>query len=228
MIRVLVLATWRERLSRRLLWGLLAVWGVAVVAIGARVDGSGLQNQAMLPTLILGAGMVGRDLSTGVLPLLLTRPLPRSAYVLARWLAVSSLAGVYSCLLVSAQAVVLWSRGGGLLAVDLLAALLDNVTGAAGLASVLLLFSTFLRGFGDAVLWSVFAIAAGVASSFGGAQRAAEVLMDTLSPQIDWAETLRGTTVSWFALSSYASTVVTALALAIVVMNRKEVSYASS
>ena len=49
-----------------------------------------------------------------------------------------------------------------------------------------------------------------------------------LVPSIDLARSLGSNPVSWHPLVAYASTVTLALALAIVVVNRKELSYASA
>jgi hypothetical protein len=48
-----------------------------------------------------------------------------------------------------------------------------------------------------------------------------------LTPTIDLARLVTATPMPWFPIVSYASTVVLCLALAIVVVNRKELSYAS-
>ena len=50
----------------------------------------------------------------------------------------------------------------------------------------------------------------------------------SLKPGLDLAPLFHGGPVAWFAVVSYLSTVTLCLGLAVVVMNRRELSYASS
>ena len=61
--------------------------------------------------LILAAGSVGRDVSSGVLALVLTRPLVRTTYLLAKWTAVSTAVAALACATLAVQTILLRSRG---------------------------------------------------------------------------------------------------------------------
>jgi len=138
-------------------------------------------------TLILAAGIIGQDVSSGVLQLVLARPVTRREYVVSRWLSVSLMGG----LLASAQVLIAW----------------------------LLLLASFvmvgLYGIGELVHrdWVT---------------RFAAELGGFLVPEIPLDPIQRAGDIPWVAIVSYLSTVTLCLALAIVVMNRKEFSYASS
>ena len=91
-----VVATWRERLSRPIAL-------IVCVLICAGVTGSAitadhtLQDPTLVLSLILASGSVGRDVSSGVLALVLTRPLVRTTYLLAKWTAVSTAVAALGC-----------------------------------------------------------------------------------------------------------------------------------
>jgi len=57
--------------------------------------------------------------------------------------------------------------------------------------------------------------------------RACNEVQGVLSPQLSWAWMLHGTPLSWFAITSWASTVTLALAVGIARFNRRELSYAA-
>ena len=106
----LVTVTWRERLSRPVVVALCGLLCAAQTAFA--VSGShDLEDPVLVLALILGAGSIGRDLSSGVLALLFARPIVRTTYVIAKWTAVSLAAGTLGCATLIVQAVLLRSRG---------------------------------------------------------------------------------------------------------------------
>ena len=182
--------------------------------------------------LVLGGGMVGQDVTSGVLSCVFARPLRRSAYALSRWLAVALGASV----LVVAQAVaalaILVLRGAGPDVADMGMRTAGAVLAMFGISAVLLLFSSLLNGLGDLALYAVGYVAEQIFTNVGSAlswawlERAGDELSGFLAPRLDVAQ-LSGTGFSAFALISYVSTVVLCLALSIVLLNRKELTYAA-
>jgi len=183
--------------------------------------------------VILGAGLIGMDVSSGTLQLLFARPVTRAEYVVSRWLGAAATA---SCL--SAAQV---AFGAGLLALhhtppdarDLAIVLGVQVLNAFGTASVLLLLSTLLPGIGD-ILAIFVAVVTGQALQLGAAlfkapwlARAGQELVRFVNPSLDLGAIFGSGPVSWFEVVSYFSTVTLCVALAIVVMNRRELSYAT-
>jgi hypothetical protein len=220
----LIRASWGEQLSRPVILVLCVILALADT-VGA-VQVHELDDPTLLLTAFLGAGSIGRDLTSGVLPLLFTRPLTRASYVMAKWLAVSSLAAGAGLLALGIQALVLGQRGFGVPGPAIGAALFGAVTTAAGVAAVLVFLSTLVSGFGDLGLWMILRLAGALLERRAGPRFAAE-WSGLFVPSLAW-DTLAGWDAgAWFRLVSYLSTVSLFLCLAVISANRKEVSYAT-
>ncbi len=201
----------------------------------AFVRGMGLAPLQVVGPLafILGAGLIGQDVSAGTLQLLLARPVSRAEYVVSRWLAV----GLAVACLVAAQiaigSAILAIRGEMPPARDIALVAGTQILSGIGNVSVLLLLSTFLPGIGDAFGVIVLGIAggtvqlAGALFSWAWLARAGLELQRFAGPALDLAQVFGGGPVPWFDVASYFSTVTLCLALAIVILHRKELSYAS-
>jgi hypothetical protein len=221
----LVSTTWREKLSRPIVVVLCVLLCVvqSAVAISASRD---LSDPAFILAMVLGAGSVGRDVSSGVLALILTRPIVRTTYILAKWLAVGGAAAILSLLTLVAQTLLLRGKGIDISIGELLSAMFGATTSAFGVTSVLVLLSVLIPGVGDIATW----VALGLVGYLGRnalPQRFSEEWRGFLQPSLEWSSTFGATPISWFALSSYLSTVTLCLCLAALALNRKEVSYAS-
>ena len=223
--RALVVATWRERLSRRM--ALILCVLICVATSGSAVTASHvLQDPTTVLALILGAGSVGRDVSSGVLALLLTRPLARSTYLLAKWTAVTAAVAGLGCLTLVAQAVLLRWRGVDITGGELWGAVFSSLTGAAGLASVLALLSVLLPGFADVAAWAALNVV-GFLLQHWLPIRVHTEWRGLVQPTLGWTSTFGATPISWFGLTTYLSNVTICLCLAALALNRKEISYAS-
>ena len=221
----LLVATWRERLSRPV--ALIVCLLICVAMTGSAVSSKHeLQDPTVVLGLILAAGSVGRDVSSGVLALLLTRPLVRSTYLLAKWTAVSTAVAALACLTLIAQTILLRSRGIDISGDELWRAAFDSVTSAGGLIAVLVLFSVFVSGVGDIAVWTALNLIGFVAQRVLPLRVHAE-WRSFLSPTLGWDSTFGATPIAWFGLTSYLSTVTLCLCLAALALNRKEISYAS-
>ncbi len=181
----------------------------------------------------LAAGLIGQDVSSGTLQLLFARPVTRAEYALSRWFGAALAA---SCLVMIQMAI-----GVALLALhgqspaprELAIFAGEQVLVAFGTTSVLLLFSTLLPGVGD-FLAIIAAGVLGQALQLGAAlfrapwlARVGEEIGRFISPALDLGRLFGGGPVSWFEVVSYFSTVSLCLALAIVILNRRELSYAT-
>lgn len=235
MNRTLILATLRQRLSspvRLVLLVILFSMPLGTVTLMPLAGLSGLGDGYWL-TLVLAAGLIGQDLSAGVLQLVFARPVRRSDYVIGRWLGVSLAAGALLLVQAWLGAALLAARGSApdWVAVALFSA--NNVLIAFGIAAVMALFSSLLPGFGDLALLLVFTLAGGVLSMAGQftAQgvilRVGTEIAGLVTPRLDLTPLFAGVP-SWFAIASYFSTVIGCLALAIVALNARELSYASA
>lgn len=197
---------------------------------------SGGRGLTILAVIVLASGVVSRDAASGALQMILSRPILRAEYLLGRYLGV--LAGLTVFLILSLAIA---------FGLDGIATLADSGPGffswRAALrtiaaefprgaldAAILLFFSTFLRGFGDAVAYVLcfvilsvapqIALAlgkAGLVSFFRGA-------MENLAPEPAWGEVLHGGVLQP-AMGRYALALAGYILLAIVIFNRREFSY---
>jgi ABC-type transport system involved in multi-copper enzyme maturation permease subunit len=231
----LVTTLWLQRLSSPVRVALLAMLSGMPLLAALFMPGAGLSplGGAQGLMLTLGAGMIGQDVSSGVLQLLCARPVRRSEYVLSRWLGVA-LAGValslvqlaIACGLLalrgappSPQSVVLFGAG--------------RLLECFGIAAVLALFSSLIGGLGDLAIYLLVNLGAGIVQMAGQMKRWLWVdrlgaeLLGALTPSIDLPRQIAASPMPWYPIVAYASTVMLCLALAIVAVNRKELSYAS-
>ncbi len=232
----LVLATLRQRFTSpiRLVIVLLFGWMPMLPLLLAPRAGFAVLGDGYFIALALAAGMIGQDLSSGTLQLLLARPVTRAQYVFSRWAAVAAgtfaiavLQAIVAALIMALRGVpVPWDQAARFLANDALLAL--------GTAAVMALLSSLAAGIGDlGLLFTIFLSAqvlqkVGELKSWDWLARGAAEVLSALKPEIDLAPLFQGGEVGWLAVVSYLSTVALCLGLAVVVMNRRELSYASS
>jgi hypothetical protein len=151
-----------------------------------------------------------------------------------RWLAsvIGAMAMTVAVLLLATLGLTL--RGMHPDALDLTRMVLEAVCSAAGSAAVMLMLSTLVGGLGDAGLWAltlIFTQMLGAIASFehwGWLVRASNEMAGFLGPRLSWEWLVHQTPPSWFAVTSWASTVTLALAVGITRLNRRELSYAAS
>ena len=232
---VLIITLWRQRLASAVRMAVVAVLCGFPLFAAIFMPGAGLSplGNAQGLMLALGAGMIGQDVSSGVLQLLCARPVRRSEYVLSRWMGVA-LAGVaISLAQLAIASALLTARGAAPPAQEIALFAATRALECFGLAAVLALLSSLIGGVGDLALYLVAGLSGGVLTMVAQAKqwtwldRIASQFMQALMPGIDLHRLLVVTPMPWFPILSYASTVTLCLALAIVVVNRKELSYAS-
>jgi ABC-type transport system involved in multi-copper enzyme maturation permease subunit len=229
----------RQKFGSPIVVALLALLAL-LIAFGAAGDGArGRAFQtASLAMIVLGAGAVSRDVSTGAVQMILARPLSRTDYLLGRWLGVLAAFGVF--LAVAAALVVLFSvavlpafhavpeplsvpgllRGGA-------GALLDGLLFSASL----LCLSTFLPGYGDLVAYFLVVVGLGSLGGLGGALNrpelvnAARVARENLMPDPDWNALLAGQNPSLEPVGRWVLAVTALLLLAALIFRRREFAY---
>jgi hypothetical protein len=232
----LITSLWRQRLTspiRMVLVFLSFGWPLLLMPFMPQVGTSALLDGTML-SLVFAAGMIGQDVSSGVLQLVLARPVRRAEYVISRWSAAAIAAGALGAAQVLIGGLILASRSASPPASEIAALAAQRVLESVGFAAVFALLSALVGGVGDLGIYLVATLMANIAQAFGGAVhqpvivRAGEELGGFLTPRLDLRQILATTPLPWFPIVAYLSTVTLCLALAIVVMNRKELSYAST
>ena len=230
----LITAFLRQRLTSPMRVGLMLV--VTVFPLGASIFMNSLASLgAMAGTLalILAAGAIGQDVSSGTLQLLLVRPVSRPSVLVHRWLAsVIGAMGITLATLALATLALL-ARGTHPDALDLVRMVLENICSAAGCAAVMIMLSTLVGGLGDVGLYAVTLVFAQLLIGLGTVEhwdvviRVCTEVQGALSPQLSWEWMTHHMPPSWYPITSWASTVTLALALGIARLNRRELSYAA-
>ena len=182
--------------------------------------------------IVLGAGAIGQDISSGVLQLLLARPIRRSEYVTSRWLAVALGATAATLVQLGLATAILSARGAPPAWSDLAFALGHHVTVAFGAAASLVAFSALVPGLGDVgflVLIStagqiVGSVAAGM--GVGWLNSLGRGLHIAMGPGIEFRR-LIAPAPSWSEPITFLSTLTVALVCAMLILDRRELSYAS-
>ena len=231
----LLLAFARQRLTspiRLVFLAFMFVGPLALVAVAPAMGLAVLQDPSMF-ALLFGVGMIGQDVSSGVLQLLFARPVRRSDYAVARWVGTSLLAS--GCVVVQAMlaALILTVRDAPPDTRLLFGVMASGVTEAVGVSAVLLLFSSLVPGVGDLgvfVLLKFFGQGANVAGQMMNRPwitRVGEEVDRVLTNGIAFPQAT-GNAISWEQVAGWCAVVALSLAFAILVLNRKELSYAQT
>ncbi len=235
--RELLIHSVRERLSnlgRDLLAGALFMIPPVTAAFAHGKQGMPGETSAVLLSLAFGAGLIGPDAASGVLQLVLTRPITRTQYVLARWLAAAGLTAGAAVVQVLVVAVIMsfgknapgWNALGGVLVMQ--------VSVALGVTAVLAAFSSFTDGFGDLRTWILVLVLSFIAYLGGELRHAAWLtrlgteVEQTVVPAIDHKVMTLLAVFPFAPAVAWLSTVTLSLTIAIVALNRKELSHGGS
>jgi len=236
-LRVLFVHAVRERLanlSRNLLAGAIFLIPPVVRAFERGEGSLPGEMSAVWLSLIFGAGLIGPDASGGVLELVLTRPVTRPQYVLARWLAAAGLASGAAAGQTAVVAAIMAGFGHAPAWAAIGSTVVPQLSVAVGLTAVLVAFSAMTSGFGDLrawlLCWILGAIVefAGQARHVGWLRRAGDEITKTMLPGIDADALPTLLAFPCTSLVGWLSTVTLALAVAMVVLNRRELSHGGS
>jgi hypothetical protein len=234
--RTLVTTLWRQRLTSPVRMAIVAMLAGMPLVVMAFMPGAGLAvlGSAQGLILTLGAGLIGQDVSSGVLQLLCARPVRRPEYVLSRWMAVGVAVTAVSLLQLAVAWTILAARGMAPSPQDAALFAAGRTLESFGIAAVLALLSGLIGGFGDLALYLLANMAGGVIQMAGQfkrwpwLERGGAEIGASLAPTVDLARIVAASPTPWYPIVAYASTVALCLALAILVVNRKELSYAAS
>jgi hypothetical protein len=213
----------------------LAVLGfVQLLGLAARGAAAGF-SVANWAILVIAAGSVSRDMSSGALQMILSRPIRRTHYLFGRYLGILLSYGLF-LLATSVLAflfvhlIVLRTAHGA--AADYSTAALAVGAGQAFLsgalqAAILLLFSTFLPGIADllGLLLVYLVLNLPQVSQVPWLRTAGQRAGENMLPLVDWAGVLRGHGVLGAATGRWVFALTVYLALAAIVFSRRELPY---
>jgi ABC-type transport system involved in multi-copper enzyme maturation permease subunit len=229
-----------RRFLRQKLGSLLVVIAlICLVPLAAgsiiATPGSSDNFPVTLALLLVAAGCVSRDTSSGALQMILARPIRRSAYVMGRYLGIAATIAIFlAAALAIALAVPKLLPALGLGPLDPVTAL----SGAGGtfldallIAATILFFSTFLPSYADAfayILLMFFLAAPAVLGQLlknASLMNLGSALRKNVAPSVPWADLLRGRDVLGEAGGRYLLALVAFLAAALIVFSRREFAY---
>jgi ABC-type transport system involved in multi-copper enzyme maturation permease subunit len=137
-------------------WIRVSLFGVILLFVFLTAGSGGsfpLVHLTPLFVWILGAGIIGRDVASGVAHLLFTRPLSRPSYILTKWVSLTASVWVFQL-----SVLLVWTLGNlaGNATFDYDMGFLQSIGlalwMAATLSSVVIFFSSILPGLGDIAL----------------------------------------------------------------------------
>jgi len=232
---VLVVSFLRQRLGsplRLVMLGFMFFSSFVMVAVTRQL--APIAGTPAMFALVLAAGAIGQEISSGVLTLTFARPVTRTAFVLSRWAGAAGFAAALGFAQIAVGIMAIAARGGPVPEGGEIAALVvECVLNAGGAAAVMVMLSSFANGLGDVALWALASVVGAIANLAGQAKnwpvlvRAASELDLTLMPKLQagWLFGLGDPQV--YGLVAVLSTITAALAVAVWVVNRKELSYAA-
>jgi hypothetical protein len=226
-------ATLRERLSNPIRVAVLlgfALFPVPIALVDPRPNSS-ISFFHPLLAVTLASGILGLDISSGVLALVFTRPIARRVYALSKWASVTVTAAVLSAAQLVAVLLILRVRHGSFDGEALGSRLAERVLAAAGTSAVLLLLSALGSGLSDLAVWGLASVAAQTCRTIGFVNgddfwiRFGDGLQFVLAPGWGMASG-SSPAVSLPGLLVTAFITAAALGLAVMVLERREITYA--
>jgi hypothetical protein len=197
------------------------------LAHGAGPSGFTIANWAIF---VLAAGSVSRDVSSGALQMILSRPIRRTQYLFGRYagiLITFALFLVFTSLL--AFAVVNLAAPSFAATVSparLLTLVVETFLSGAFTAAILLFFSTFLPGIADLlgllILYIVLHLPGGAGTAL---TRVSEAVRENMIPDVPWQDVRSGEGAALAAAGRWVFALTVFLALAAVIFSRRELPY---
>jgi ABC-2 family transporter protein len=231
----LIFTFWRQRLMSpiRMAFLLFIVAFPLLVTLAVPQTGLAAAGAVTGIALVFAIGLIGQDLSSGVLQLLFARPVRRWEYVTSRWFAAGSLAALVAIAQGALVVLIMTVRGVAPAGGESLVFIAERVLGAFGLAAVFVLLSSLVAGVGDVGVWiagqGILAISGMVAQTRGWmtAGRVLGELQAALNPSVPIGQIVNGL-APWAPVCAYLSAIAVCLTFAVMLVNRRELSYASS
>lgn len=178
---------------------------------------------------VLAAGSVSRDVSSGALQMILSRPIRRTQYLFGRYVGIlASYATFLVAILLLALVVMIFVAPRPAPPAGVLAAAAGSAFFSAALqAAILLFFSTFLPGIADllGLLLLFLVLNLPRAASAAWLRTAAETARENMLPVVSWDSVLRGDGVLGAGTGRWLFALTVYLTLAAVVFSRRELPY---
>jgi len=202
---------------------------------------------------VLGAGIIGQNVASGILSVLFARPMRRYNYVLTRWLALSVASSALCMILLGTEQIAGMAAFPGIVPdFNTFSQAVARISMCFGLSATFIMFSALLPNAVDICAWIMLSCVSNIIVEIAHYEPflLSQVYCNELSrklaefavpvckelaipvqsmalPYIDLTYLTHTASISWYAVFTYLSNISLCLLIAIAVMNRKEVSYAS-
>jgi ABC-type Na+ efflux pump permease subunit len=212
--------------------GTLSVLGLFAAASAFSIAASGgrgsLGSSGYLILLVLGAASVSKDASTGALQMILARPIRRTDYLFGRYLGIlcGFAAFMAACAALGVSVKMAWKPDGPALApLAVLANMGYGTLWAAQIAAVLVFFSTFLPGYGDAIALVALEVLLSLQTNAAWIQKPVEAIRRELLPVVPWERVFDGDPAALSVAGRAVLASALYLAAAAVIFARREFAY---
>jgi ABC-type transport system involved in multi-copper enzyme maturation permease subunit len=196
------------------------------LAHGTGPSGFTIANWAIF---VLAAGSVSRDIGSGALQMILSRPIRRTQYLFGRYAGILVAFALF-LVLTSLLAFVVVRLAVPAMAGSVSPARLGTLSGETFLsgaftAAILLFFSTFLPGIADLLGLLILYIVLHLPARAGILSKVIEAARENLVPDVLWSDAFRGQGTALAAAGRWVFALSVYLALAAVVFSRRELPY---
>lgn len=202
----------------------------------------------MLPfIMMLGAGIVGKDEASGVLGVVLARPIKRSTFIITKWLALSVMCSSISLLLLIVEQTAATVTFPYLVPnQEFVINAIGRVSLCFGVSASMVALSSIGKQNNDFALWIAILWCASILKMmstihiYGNSTEeqvirfllplwdaASRLMFQFTLPKLDFESITRNDGISWFGLSAYFCTIAISLVAACIFTNKKEVTYAA-
>ncbi len=212
--------------------GTLVILGLFAAASAFSVAASGgqggLGSGGYLVLLVLAAASVSKDASSGALQMVLARPIRRTDYLFGRYLGILCAFAAFTAVsfLLALLVKAAWKpEGPALSPLALLASLGQGTLWAAQIAAVLVFFSTFLPGYGDAFALLGLEVLLSLQTDVAWIQKAVEVVRRELLPVVRWDRVFEGDPAALAGAGRAVLAATLFLAASAVIFARREFAY---
>jgi ABC-type transport system involved in multi-copper enzyme maturation permease subunit len=198
------------------------------------MSGAAVVSNVPAYVMIIGAGIIGQDISDGILPLIFSRPIKRWWYVVSKWLTLAGLATVVTVLNFICHLLLVHGFTGELINQISALEMLEILLAAIGTSSVLLLLSSLLPGAADLGLMLLVTVATFVMMMLQellkvpGMQDTAQNVLALLYPSLDISGMKSLRELLSIDVGRYFAIVCVCLTASILLVNKKELSYGSN
>ena len=202
------------------------------------LTGAGLKPTTFVALVVIAAGSVSKDASSGALQMILVRPLRRTDYLFGRYLGILTAFGIFLLatillgILISATILpALHVQAAPLTFPTLVRGLADSFLSAMLFCAAMVFYSTFLPGYGDAVAVFLVPVFLSVLGQLGtGLQkpwmtRAFRVIDENVVPEVNWEAVFQGQSPLGAPMGRWALALTCFLLAAALVFSKREFAY---